>query len=135
MYDQDEAPTFRRGLWVILWFVVIIAVLWTLIWLIFFRHSSPKTPTLQGSNTNQNQSSDNKSNSNSGSSKSSDKNGANNGGGGGNTAPSAPSNTSGSSANQLANTGAGDVVVPFVVASVAGTAIYYVRLRRKALSN
>ena len=135
MYDQDEAPTFRRGLWVILWFVVIIAVLWTLIWLIFFRHSSPKTPTLQGSNTNQNQSSDNKSNSNSGSSKSSDKNGANNGGDGGNTAPSAPSNTSGSSANQLANTGAGDVVVPFVVASVAGTAIYYVRLRRKALSN
>ncbi|MEJ0072780.1 MAG: hypothetical protein WDN27_01670 [Candidatus Saccharibacteria bacterium] len=28
-----------------LWFIVIVAVLWTLVWLLFFRHSSPKVST------------------------------------------------------------------------------------------
>jgi len=114
-YEQDEVPTYRRGLWLALWFIVIAVALWTVVWLIFFREPAPKTSTLHGSNTKQDQSSGNK-NQNSGSNS-----GNNNGNGSGDTG----------SADQLANAGAGNVIVPFAVASAAGTAIYYVRLRKK----
>lgn len=145
MYEQDGVPVYRRGLWIVLGFIVAVAVLWLLVWLIFFRHSNPKVSNLHGSNTNKqsqshnNQpssgSSSNKSGSGSGSqntqqSGSGTNNGSSSSAGGGSSTPSAP----GSQPSQLANTGAGDVVVPFVVASAAGGALYYVRLRKKLLS-
>lgn len=120
MYAQDETPAFRRRLWMILWFIVVVVVLWTLVWFIFLRDSAPKVSNLKGSNTSQNQSSSSGSNSSSNSSSSKS---------------STPSSSSTSTSDQqLANTGAGNVLIPFAVASVAGTALYYIRLRRKLLS-
>lgn len=116
MYDQDTVPVFRRGLWMVLGLIVIVAVLWAVAWLIFFRHPSPKTSTLHGANTSQNQSGNNQS---SNSSTNSSTN---------------ASNTAATNSDQLANTGAGNVLVPFGVASVVGGTLYYVRLRRKLLS-
>lgn len=127
MYE-DEVPVFRRILWFALWFIVIVAVLWFLVWLIFFRESSPKHNTSTNKSGNHNQSASNQPpQSNSGSKPSTPANGANSG----NTSSSGSSSTA---PDHLANTGAGDVFIPFGVATVAGTAIYYVRLRRKLLT-
>jgi len=117
MYDQDGAPTFRQSVLRALALVVVIALLWVLLWLIFFR-DSPKDTDLKGAKTGQNQSSDQ-------GDKSKD-----------NPKPSpAPSN--GTTANppggpsELADTGAGNVLIPFGVATAAGTVLYHIRLRRK----
>jgi len=125
MYE-DDVPVFRRILWFALWFIVIVAVLWFLAWLIFFRETAPKKSS--SNNSGQNHSASNQSpqqksgpQSNGSSSNSGSSGGTNN-----KSADTAP--------NQLANTGAGDVFVPFAVATVAGTAIYYVRLRRKLVA-
>ncbi len=115
MYAQDETPAFRRRLWMILWFIVVVVVLWTLVWFIFLRHSPSKVSNLKGSNTSQSQSSNSSSSSNK------------------SNTPTTPT-ASTTSNQQLANTGAGNVLVPFAVASVGGSVLYYVRLRRKLLS-
>jgi cytoskeletal protein RodZ len=133
MYE-DNVPVFRRILWIALWFVVIIVVLWVLIWLIFFRHHPAETPT--GNNghtttqtnpthqsapatpTNTPPSSTGSSNPSSSAS--------------GSTGSPAPATSAPATApSQLANTGAGDVFIPFAVATLTGSTIYYVRLVRK----
>jgi cytoskeletal protein RodZ len=129
MYEQNEVPVFRRILWIVLWFVVIVAVIWVLVWLIFFRHSSPKATKSHTPQTSQNQPA----------APSSPKTATGSGTAptGSSPAPTAgqgnpsPSSTGTAAPSQLANTGAGDVIVPFVVASAAGSALYYVRLRKK----
>lgn len=127
MYEQDEAPAYRRGLWMVLWFIVIVAVLWTLLWLIFFRHPSPKATTLHGSSTSQNHGGG-QSASGSSSSPKKDSNSSSSSASGG------TSNTSGATSDQLANVGAGNILVPFTMAGIAGTVLYHVRLRRKLQS-
>jgi cytoskeletal protein RodZ len=121
MYEQGETPTLRRRLWVVLWFVVIVLVLWALVWLLFFRHTAPKVTTLHGSNTSQNQSSNNNANTKNTGSSSTDT-----------TTPSSSGTTT--TPDGLANAGPGNIWAPFAVASVAGGALYYVRLRKKLLS-
>ncbi len=125
MYEQDAAPNIRRVIWIALGFIVTVVVLWVLVWLVFFRHSSSKTTNINGSNTKQNQS---------GTTKPNTKGGAN---GNASSPPSntgAPSSSAAAAPDQLANTGAGDVFVPFAVAGVSGSVLYYVRLRKKLLS-
>jgi len=115
MFAQQDAPSFRHRLWLVLWFVVIVAVLWALVWLLFFHDSSPKVSTVNGSKASQKQSSGGSQPSSSSSSA-----GSNSTSGGSGAAP-----------DQLANAGAGNILVPFSAAGVAGTAAYYIRLRRK----
>jgi len=125
MYE-DDVPVFRRILWIALWFVVVVAVLWVLVWLIFFRHSTPKVSTSHKSG-NQHSSQSNqppKAASSGGSSSST---------GSGNTETNGSSSTT-AQPDELANTGAGDVLVPFVVAGMTGSVLYYVRLRKKLLA-
>lgn len=120
IYEQSQVSTLRRGLWVILWLVVIVAILWTLVWLVFLRHSPKKVSTVQDSGTSQDQSQTEKQTPKP------------------SPAPSTPTTPGQSAAKpapgQLANTGAGNIVIPFAAASVAGGALYYIRLRRKVLS-
>jgi cytoskeletal protein RodZ len=127
MYE-DEVPVFRRILWFALWFIVIVAVLWFLVWLIFFRETTPKHNTSTNKSGSHSQSASNQPPQSNPGSQSNTSGNASNG-----------SNKSGSSSatstpDHLANTGAGDVFIPFGVATVAGTVIYYVRLRRKLLT-
>lgn len=118
MQTQDVTPVFRRRLWMVLWFMVIAVVLWALVWFIFFRQTSPKISNVRGSNTSQRQSSNSSSSSSSSQS----------------SASSTPTASTTTTPSNLANTGAGNVLIPFAVASVAGTVLYYVRLRRKLTS-
>jgi cytoskeletal protein RodZ len=118
MYEQEEAPTLRRRLWLVMWFVVIALVLWALVWLLFFRHS-PSNKTLHGSNTSQNQTSNN-----SNSTKTT-------GGSGATNSTSGSSNTTTTTPDNLANTGPGNVAAVVAGSAVAGTTLYYIRLRKK----
>lgn len=117
LYEQDEVSGFRRGLGITVLFVVTVVVLWTLVWFVFYRNSSPKVATKHSSGTAQSQ-------------KSSDTQSA----GGTSGTTGTPSASGGAAPTQLANTGAGNIMVPFAMASIAGSAFYYVRLRRKLLS-
>jgi cytoskeletal protein RodZ len=125
MYEQNEAPTLRRRLWLVMWFVIIALVLWALVWLLFFRHS-PSNKTLHGSNTSQNQTS-NSGNHNT------PKTGGTSGGSPASTSTSGSSATPSTTATPdgLANTGPGNVIAVVTSATVAGTLLYYIRLRKK----
>lgn len=148
MYENEE-PVLRRVLWIVLWFVIIVAVVWAIVWVVFFRNKNVPKPTLQTGKSHTSQSSGSSSHpntpqppatgSNSGSSANS---GSNSGSapsmGSPSTATQAPSSAPGGNTNTtqqnpqaLANAGAGDVLVPFAVATMAGSAIYYVRLHKK----
>lgn len=145
MYEQTEQPTGRRVLWIVLWFIIIAAVAWVFIWLIFFRGDNTETNTdkLTSSAKNQSNGSSQKSKTSntSDSSKSSSDSSKNNHDTNGGSADSSDAASSGSSQaaagtaqttpSQLANTGAGDVMLPVVAASVAGSALYYIRIRKK----
>ncbi len=124
MYE-DEVPVFRRILWFALWFIVIVAVLWFLVWLIFFRETTPKhsSSTKSGSQSQSTSSQPPQHGS-----------GAQPSGSSGSSGSSSTGSGSGSTPNTLANTGAGDIFVPFGVAAVVGTVAYHVRLRRKLLA-
>jgi len=124
MDGQNETPAFRRGLWMVLWFVVAVVVLWVLAWLIFFRSSSPKPSDLQGSNTKHSQPN------NSGSSTKKPSDGSSND----NSSSSVSSGSSGTTtqSSRLANAGAGNVLVPFGIAVGVGGTLYQVRLRKRA---
>lgn len=121
MYEQQEVPVLRRILWIVLWFVVALAIIWVLVWFLFFRHHAskpiaphkPQDQSIQPHNQSTAPTKKTPAPTTS--------------------APSAPnaSTTPAASPSQLANTGAGNVLVPFAVASVGGTAFYYIRTRRK----
>lgn len=131
MYEQNEVPMFRRILWIVLWFIVAVAVIWVLIWFIFFRDSSPKVVKKPSTATQKSQSTQKKptkTGTTPAPSTSTDT------GSIGTNQNNATTNPTGTTPSQLVNTGAGNIVVPFAVASVAGTTIYYVRLRRKLIS-
>jgi len=119
MFAQSDVPNFRHRLWLILWFIVIVAVLWALVWLLFFRGSPSNVSTVNGSNKASQKQSSGGSQSNGGSS---------------NASTNSSSATAGSTPSQLANTGAGNILIPFGTASAAGTVAYYIRLRRKVLA-
>jgi hypothetical protein len=133
MYEQPEprATVLRRVLWLVLWFIAILAIVWGLTWLIFLRNHSSKTAkdtpdTLKSrphdsSNDTSKQGQSNTGNKANGSTNTN----------GRQTTPTGSTSTP----TQLANTGAGDVVLPVVVASFAGSALYYIRLHRKVSLN
>jgi len=141
MYDQNETqtPIFLRILWIALWAILIIVVAWVFIWLLFFRHqdtgkiSTDKNQTTQQTSTNGDASKNTKD------TKDTQNTPSNNPGTNNTTSPQTSQNSSSAAANdpakatptELANTGAGDVLMPFAVATVAGTTLYYIRLRRK----
>lgn len=129
MYEQNETPIIRRIALLAVWFILILVVLWFLVWLIFFRHNNakktankPATTQSQSHKTPQSSGA-----SNSGGHISSDKTTQPS-----STAPaSSPAPTDQPGSPQLANTGAGNVAIPVALGTAAGTAFYYVRLRRK----
>jgi len=138
MYEQVEVPVFRRIIWIIVLAVVAVVVLCVLIWLIFFRHPAKKPHSSTSSTkTSQKQ-------------QAADNNGLNVSIDGDHTATSGTTSTSdtpgptgaskkntsntGAPSTELANTGAGNVIAVFAVASVTGSVLYYVRLRRKAIA-
>lgn len=131
MYEQNEVPVFRRILWLALWFIVIVAVVWLLVWFIFFRNTSPKTTsTHHGSSTSQSSAPQKSSKSDSTSSSNSAQNTGSNAAANTGSTPGASAPTA-TQPTELANTGAGDLVWPFAVASLVGSTIYYVRATKR----
>jgi cytoskeletal protein RodZ len=136
MYEDTEQPVLRRILWIVLWFIIVATIAWALIWLVFFRHHN--VPNNSGSIThtpNHSQSSSTGTKVQSPSTHSGSSSTATNGGSSA-MPPSTSSTPAGSSSttqapSTLANTGAGDIFTPFIVASLAGSVVYYVRLHKK----
>jgi cytoskeletal protein RodZ len=132
MYDQPETqtPLFIRVLWIALWLILIVVVAWVFIWLLFFRHQDTgKISTTKNQPTQQ-------TTTNSGTSKKSKNTPPANTPSATNTPQTNPTAPTGAAKtaqtpDELANAGAGNIIVPFVAASVVGSAAYYVRLRRK----
>jgi cytoskeletal protein RodZ len=124
MYEENTVPAWRKILILALAGVAIVAIVWLTVWLIFF-HNHNTTPTSSHKPSGpSSQQSHTSSNSDSGSSKSSNSS----------TTPStsSPATSSASTTTPaLANTGPGNIFAPVVLASVTGSALYYVRLRRK----
>jgi cytoskeletal protein RodZ len=126
MYEQNQIPVFRRILWIVLWFIVAIAIIWALAWLVFFRHPT-KVAAPSSRHTSQGKSPVTKPNTKAPSSSAQN---------GPTMSPATPTPTSApaQSPDQLVNTGAGNVLVPFVVTSVVGSTFYYIRTRKRLLS-
>ena len=125
MYEESN-PFIRRIILLAIGAIVIIAVLWLLVWLIFFRHSNtakvaPKTKP----NSSQGQVSENHPSTPPSNNSSQNQAQANTQG-----TVSAPGTSSTTTPKQLANTGPGNVFVPIVVATAVGTLVYQLRLRR-----
>ena len=141
MYEQPEPGTlvFRRILWIVLGFIAILAVVWTLIWFFFVKgHTDDVAQTKEKLTSH---AKDEKNKSNDAKSDASDKQVANNN----DTTQSNPSavtpapQTNGAVSGQpgptrLADAGAEHVFLPVVFAVVAGTSISYVRVLRKSTS-
>lgn len=133
MYE-DNAPAWRRLLLIAMSVIVIIAVLWLAVWLLFFHHGTSKpTPSPRHNSGQQAQ------HGNSNGSSATPKSGSATPGatGGSASQPAAPATTPGSgqsatSSSQLANAGPGEVLIPVAIAAGAGSALYYLRLWRKA---
>ena len=130
MYEQNEVSIVRRVLWLILWFILIVAVLWVAIWFVFFRNDSKKTnKTPTSPNQSQSKQTPSGNSTPAATTNTNDKgtrptNAA---------APSTPTQSSTTTQpTQLANTGAGDVLAPAATAMIIGSSLYYIRLRRKA---
>lgn len=145
MYEQNEPMIFRRILWIVLGCVLIVALLWVIVWFIFFRHhddTSSKLPTPSASQGQQVPSSQGKSTNQKSSGSSKTENGSTatpnapsaSTSATGTSTPATTSPTTNSSSSELANTGAGDVITPFIVAVTVGTGGYYLYQRRKAIS-
>lgn len=139
MYEQTEsrAAVVRRVLLIGVWLVALVALValvWLLVWILFFRHHHTAAPA-----KNVDTSLHRKSTS-AGSSNTSNPALSGQGTGGGANSNSNPA-TSGAQTNdthpqtggqtELANAGAGNVVLPVMVATIAGSSLYYVRLRKK----
>lgn len=128
MYEQNEVPVFRRFLWIALCFIAAIVVTWVLVWLIFFRSSTPKPANTTVKPRSSQSTKTPSSPSNSSPSNTSDSNPSQPG------TVAAPGASSTTTPTELVNTGAGDLVVPFVGATIIGGGLYYLRLRRKVLA-
>lgn len=131
MYEDNEQPVLRRVLLIIVWLVIIATIAWASIWLTFFRnnsstnHNNTKRPSTSQHSQASTSAGNSKTQPGSGSSTSP---GTTNQG-----ATSAP-NTGGTTTQPpqaLANTGAGNVFIPFGAASIIGSAAYYIRLRKR----
>jgi LPXTG-motif cell wall-anchored protein len=143
MYEDSEAPVLRRVLWIVLWFIVIVAVAWVAVWLAFFRHVNTNTGSITPPKHSQQSQSKGKepSNGNNTTGATAPKSSTTGGTGSASTPTISPSsgststasNPAPSSSNTLANTGAGNIFIPFGAASVVGTALYYLRLRKKVM--
>jgi cytoskeletal protein RodZ len=124
MYEENTVPAWRKIVILAVAGVAIVAIVWLTVWLIFFHNHSttpasskkPSSSSSQGSRA----SSDSESRSSSSSTSST-------------TPPSSSPSTSSASTSTptLANTGPGNVFAPVVFASLTGSALYYIRLRRK----
>jgi cytoskeletal protein RodZ len=130
MYEDYNAPAFRRILILVATVVLIALVIWWAAWFLFFRdHPAGKTnkppvsktkqekqeygsPSKKSTNGSSNGSSQNHSTSGSGSNGASSSNGA-------------------SGSDQLANAGAGGIVVPALSGVVSGVVVYQVYLRKR----
>jgi cytoskeletal protein RodZ len=137
MYEQAEprAVVVRRILWLALWFVVIVVVVWGLIWLVFLRGDKRDVAKKNDTLTSHSQSNDKKDSKTEHSSGrqgvADDATGSSSTAGQQNTQAGTTATTNAATPSHLANAGAGDVILPVVVASVAGTVLYHVRLRYK----
>lgn len=115
MFAPTETPRYRQILPVVIWLVAAVLLIWLLLSLVFFRSHSPKAVGPVSKQTQHHESASPATNGNPGPT---------------NPTPS-PANGTPSTPSRLANTGAGDVVVPVVVAVGGGITLYQVRLRRK----
>lgn len=128
MYDENNPPLARRILWLGLWFILIVAVAWTAVWLVFFHHSNtkkvtiqpPKATTGQQTATDNNVSNPGLSNFPSSSSTTQSQSG---------NATQSPASTN--TPTQLANTGPGNLILPVTLAVVVGSGMQYVRIRKR----
>ncbi len=126
MREQEDTPIFHRRVRVVLYFVLAVAVLWMVVWFIFFRPSPAKSTDVHTVDTSGNQSS--------GSANATTKRSSSNSSEGSTASQATPGNAttaSGAPASQLANTGAGDVFIPFGAAVVIGSVVYQIWVRRK----
>jgi cytoskeletal protein RodZ len=161
MYEQNRVSIVGRILWLIVSLLVLVALVWLFLWLLFWRH--PKvaqvtdtakkgisTTVQSGSDAIKNAANDvtintpsntaststtpsttSTTTTQSSTAQESNRSSAN--------ATSTPTSTSAQASStatqtpsaQLANTGAGSMLLPVVVAVVGGAAAYHVRLRRK----
>jgi hypothetical protein len=108
-----------------------VAILWLLVWLIFFRTTgkvvTPHKPATTQSQSAKSGTSSHKQSKPSGTAASGSQGQVN---APGQSAVVTPGAT-GTTPQQLANTGPGDVLLPVAAASAAGIALSYVRLRKK----
>lgn len=132
MYEDNHPPLARRILWLGLWFILIVAVAWIAVWLVFFHHSGdtkkvtvqpPKATTGQQTPAGSNASTSGSSGSSSSPSSSSTAPSQS-----GNAIQSPPSTTA---PTQLANTGPGNLILPVTLAVVVGSGMQYIRIRKK----
>ena len=128
MYEANEVSLTRRIVVLAITGVAIVAIVWFSVWFIFFRnHHTSETPARNRSS--QSQTEKQSSDANSSSSSPSNSNGST----GTNNSAAGQTGTASSTATTtpgLANTGPGNVVAPVVIAVVAGSGLYYVRVLR-----
>ena len=116
MNEQSEVPVFRRIVWAVLTFLVIFAVLWGIVWVLFLRHSSHVSKPHPTSGSSQTQTRGGSSGSSSTPA----------------TGGSSSTSTGGTSTpTQLANTGAGNVLELFAAVTVLAGLAHQIRLRTK----
>jgi cytoskeletal protein RodZ len=132
MYEQADsrAVIIRRIIWLALWLIVILAVVWALVWFVFIRGHSSTAAKKSGDTLKSHVQNT------TGTTKSSDDKHTGSDTGTSSQQQTADTGRSGSSTDtpqptQLVNTGAGNVVVPVVVAMISGGVAYQVYLRRK----
>jgi LPXTG-motif cell wall-anchored protein len=142
MYEDNEQPVLRRILWIVLWLIIIVTIGWAAIWLALFRNDTAnngrlKSPSQQSQHATTHSPNTGKTTQSSGTTNNATTNTNNSSS---NPAPSNVNNPTSTTSTTtsptpptLANTGAGDVFIPFMAATMAGSAIYYVRLRKRLL--
>ena len=133
MYEESETPDYRRLIVFGVAIVLIVAIVWLFVWLIFFRSSAKvatphKPASSQSQSTKSGKSNKQQTSQSSGGSGQGSSNAEGQINAPGQNATTTPG---GASSSQLANTGPGNVLVPVGAATVAGSALYYVRLRKK----
>jgi cytoskeletal protein RodZ len=135
VYEQNDVPMFRRILLIGLAAIAVIVVLWAVLWLLFIRSDGKaKTPTSHKTTTSQSRKSSDSSKSTASAPAGSSIAAPGNSSTQSSTSAQSSIPTSSTAPTELVNTGAGSLVVPFVVASVAGTTFYYIRTRKQLVN-